>query len=242
MAPTTDAEWTGEFAYAVGLIATDGNLSPDGKTVVQVSKDRDLLETFLMCLRTGRPITVNQGAFRVQICDVPFYDWLLRIGITPRKSLTLDSLRVPDSVFLDFVRGLMDGDGSVKNSLVVPNPRRYPAHTYQRLQVLFHSASNVHLDWLRAELCRRLGLRGWIGVRQRGRPSPLYVLRYSKHESIALLSALYADPSAPRLDRKWKRWEDFCTKSKPTRMWTGAPEWRNRFYAPASRAGGPQGP
>ena len=37
-------------------------------------------------------------------------DW---IGLTPAKSLTLRPLAVPDSVFADFLRGCIDGDGSV---------------------------------------------------------------------------------------------------------------------------------
>lgn len=218
--PSDDEGWTPELAYAVGLIATDGCLSPDGKTVVQVSKDRDLLETFKACLGTQAPIGTNHGYYRVQIVDVTFFAWLERIGLSPRKSLTLGAVAVPDGVFIHFARGLLDGDGSIKVNTVIPNPHRYPLHTYQRLRVEFHSASEAHLTWLRSELARLLGSRGWSTVRSKNRFHPMYLLRYSKHESIALLSALYRDPLWPRLVRKWSTWNDFCVNGKPTRIWS----------------------
>lgn len=217
--PLGPDEWTPQLAYAVGLIATDGCLSGDRKTVAQVSKDYDLLETFKACIRSEARIVWSQRAYRVQVTDVGLYRWLQSIGLTQRKSLTLGSVAVPDEVFLDFVRGLLDGDGSIKVSVVVPNPRVYPLHTYQRLRVEFHSASERHLVWLRGELQRRLGLRGWATVRPKD-PNPMYLLRYSKHESMRLLSELYRDPSAPRLHRKWIKWNDFLTKRRPTRIWS----------------------
>lgn len=154
--PKQDGEWTRELAYAVGLIATDGCLSSDNKTVVQVSKDRELLETFKRCLGSEAPVSWNRRAFRVQIADVAFYDWLLSVGLTPRKSLTLGRLAVPDRFFLETVRGLLDGDGNIYTGLTIPNRRRYPDHAYQRLVVRFHSASRQHIEWLRSELERNL--------------------------------------------------------------------------------------
>lgn len=218
--PANDEAWTPELAYAVGLIATDGCLSSDRKTVVQVSKDRDLIETFRRCIGSQAKISWNRNAYRVHMCDVGLYRWLQTIGLSQRKSLTLGPVRVPDAVFLHFVRGLLDGDGSILVSMVVPNPRAYPHHRYQRLRVQFLSASERHATWLRAELRRLLGLEGWLDVRVKPGVHLQYVIRYSKHESIALLTALYADPLAPRLERKWARWNDFFTKGKPTRLWS----------------------
>lgn len=39
-------KWSPEFAYAIGLLVTDGNLSPDGRHLNFTSKDRELAETF----------------------------------------------------------------------------------------------------------------------------------------------------------------------------------------------------
>lgn len=42
--------WSPAIAYVVGLIATDGNLSSDGRHLSIPSKDLDLLESLRMCL------------------------------------------------------------------------------------------------------------------------------------------------------------------------------------------------
>jgi hypothetical protein len=100
--PVSTDDWTQGLAYAVGLLATDGCLSGDRKTVVLVSKDRSLLETFLSCVGSQAPIGRDHKALRVQIADVGFYVWLESIGLTRRKSLTLGPLAIPEDLFLHF--------------------------------------------------------------------------------------------------------------------------------------------
>lgn len=229
--PATDDDWTADLAYAVGLIATDGCLSTDRQTVTQTSKDLDLLETFKRCVGTTSPIRWNQRAYRVQVTDVGFHRWLESIGLTPKKSLTLGPVMVPSHVFAHFTRGLLDGDGSIILTTVVPNPRRYPLHTYPRLRAQFLSASEIHITWLREQLSTCYGLTGWMTSRKRDGRAPLHLLRYSKHEAITLLSELYTDPSAPRLDRKWRIWNAY-SRSRPTRIWTN----RRSGVTAASRA------
>lgn len=46
-----EIRWSNELAYAVGLIATDGNLSKDGRHIELTSKDTEQLETFKRCLK-----------------------------------------------------------------------------------------------------------------------------------------------------------------------------------------------
>lgn len=40
-------KWSPRFAYAIGLITTDGCLYNDGRHINFTSKDRDLAETFM---------------------------------------------------------------------------------------------------------------------------------------------------------------------------------------------------
>ena len=74
-------EWTPEIAYAVGLIATDGCLSPSGRHISVSSAERVVLETFLNCIGRRAKISTVIGGFgtkglRVQIGDVGLYRWL----------------------------------------------------------------------------------------------------------------------------------------------------------------------
>jgi len=114
----TSSVWTPELAYVVGLITTDGNFSRDGRHLAIPSKDRSLLESIRSCLGLTNAICKQSTGgpryiYRLQWSDRAFYDWLLGIGLTPAKSLTLQALAVPDEYFADFFRGCIDGDGSV---------------------------------------------------------------------------------------------------------------------------------
>lgn len=240
-----DTTWTPALAYAVGLIATDGNLSPDHKNVRLVSGDRDLLEVFKTCVpRAGQIGVHGANAWHVGVSSVMFYRWLQGVGLTPNKSLTLGGIDVPDDVFIHLVRGLMDGDGSIRNYVHHPagNVRRYPNYRYERLEVSFHSASLDHVAWLRARLFSTLGLTGAITTSpRRTSPHPMHQLKYGKHASVELLGRMYADPSSPRLERKWRIWDAYLTRP---RINSSHPRRSGGIgsYAIASRAIGPQGP
>lgn len=222
--PRVALDWSHELAYAVGLIATDGCLASKVKLITLVSKDIQLLMTYLRCLRRSGSVRLHarEGpAFHVQFKDARFYEWLMSIGITPRKSLTLGAIDVPDGYLISLTRGLLDGDGSVRFDTVVPNPRRYPNLTYPRINVLFHSASRGHLQWLQARLSALLGISGLLLTsNDPSRANPMYRLKFAKHASITLLTELYRDPKAPRLDRKWETWQRYLIQARPTRPWT----------------------
>ena len=64
----------------------------------------------------------------------------------------------------------------------------------ERLNVSFHSASRLHLDWLRAALQRVVLIDGAILTRVRDRPNAMYELRLGKHASLVLLRRMYAVP------------------------------------------------
>ena len=109
-------KWTADLAYAVGLITTDGCLSRDGRHLTMTSKDIDLLETVRRCLGITARITLSTNprpCYRLQWGDVVFHSWLTEIGLMPAKSLRLGPLMVPDEWMRDFLRGCIDGDGSI---------------------------------------------------------------------------------------------------------------------------------
>src|SRR5437773_2773615 len=74
------------------------------------SGDRQLVDTYLATLgRTNRVRTekTRKGVvFVTQFGDARLYEWLRAVGLTPRKSLTLGALDVPDSFVLPLARGL----------------------------------------------------------------------------------------------------------------------------------------
>ena len=124
------------------------------------------------------------------------------IGLTPAKSLTLRPLAIPDAVFADFVRGCIDGDGSVTVYVDRHNTDKSERYVYERLYVKLVSASRVFLDWVQATIRRILSMRGSITVQRAQGRSPLWTLRYAKSESIELLRWIYYSPTVPCLARK----------------------------------------
>ena len=109
-------KWNANLTYAIGLIATDGCLSKDGILIDLTSNDREQLENFSKCLGVNFKIGLKWNnnkdkSLRIQFKNRIFYDFLLSIGLTPRKSLTMGKLIIPDKYFFDFLRGCFDGDG-----------------------------------------------------------------------------------------------------------------------------------
>jgi intein-encoded DNA endonuclease-like protein len=154
-------EWSSDFAYCVGLIATDGCLYSDGRHICFTSKDIELIETFSNALhlsaKIGHTVSGSTGrkTSRIQWSDIQLHAYLISIGITPHKSKTLKGVEIPAKYFFDFLRGLFDGDGSFYNY----NDKRFGTLLWY---LTFNSASKKHIEWLRKELEKLLGIKGHI--------------------------------------------------------------------------------
>lgn len=216
---TLPLEWSDEMAYVVGLMATDGCLINTGRHLSFDSADEQLVRTFLRCL--GRslnyaavPTRTGGVAYQARFSDVRFYQWLLTIGLMPRKSLTLGAIDVSDRFLLPVVRGLLDGDGHISNFVHHPTPGTFPEYEYERFWVYFNSASRPHIEWLKQRLSALLSIDGYIERRppREGRRE-FFRLKYGKHASSVLMQRLYEHPQAPRLERKWAMWDRYARKN-----------------------------
>lgn len=209
-------EWSDTMAYVVGLMATDGNLSRDGRHLSFDSGDLELIRTFLSCL--GHPHAHTRSkrsekggiAYQVQFSDVRFHRWLRGIGLMPRKSLILGAIDVPAAHIASLLRGLFEGDGHIQNFVHRPTMGTYPEYEYERLWVFFNSASRSHLDWVEMRIGTKLGFRGYI-EKFKAKPGhhDFFRQKYGKHSSIALLRAMYPNADVPKLERKWRVWHDY---------------------------------
>lgn len=194
-----DLQWTPKLAYAVGLITTDGNLSSDGRHVEFTSKDLQLVKTFKSCLNLKTKIGFKTSGYsrklypRIQFGNVRFYRWLLKMGLVPNKTKKLGKIKVPDKFFFDFLRGHLDGDGSIRIFMDPIFPKS------QRLYTQFLSASKPHLVWISKMTERLLSVHGFIRFGTR-----VWILTYAKKESLVLLSRMYHHSNIPCLKRKRK--------------------------------------
>ena len=192
-------KWSPGFAYAIGLLTTDGNLSKDGRHMDFTSKDLDQLRTFLKCLgirnKIGRKASGYSGrkCTRIQFGDVIFYKFLLNLGLTPAKSKTLADLDIPREYFYDFLRGHFDGDGTFYSYY---DPRWKNSFMFY---TVFISASKKHIDWIRQTLFLRLKIRGHI---TQDAKRSAYNLKYAKKESMEILRKIYYNTGVVCLMRK----------------------------------------
>jgi len=217
--PDREFKWTPKLAYAIGLLTTDGNLSKDGRHIDFTSKDKKLVELFRKCLHLNNKIgRKNSGScrkkkyYRVQFGNVVFYRWLQKIGLTPNKSKTISRLEIPDEHFADFLRGYLDGDGSISSYTDYWNTFKNPKYVYIRLWTRLYSASKKHILWLRKRITELIDIKGHLWEGKPSRPDQTvseWVLKFAKKESIKLLSWLYYSPNVPCLIRKRKIAEKF---------------------------------
>ncbi len=193
-------QWSPEFAYAIGLLVTDGNLSPDGRHFNFTSKDIELVELFKNALgltnkigRKARGGETEKKYYVIQFGDVLFYAFCISIGLHPNKSKTLDKIKVPRKYFLDFTRGCFDGDGSFYSYW---DPRWKSSFMYY---VSFASSSKKYIRWMQTELKRHLGIMGHITAVE---SKSCEQLKYAKKESLLLLRAMYYGKDIACLSRK----------------------------------------
>lgn len=109
-------KWTRKMAYVLGFIYADGSLySQDNHHTLEISqKDPEILKMIRKLLNSNHPITPNLRVYRLRINCKAIYKDLLTIGLTSRKSLSITfPRRLPREFFWDFVRGYLDGDGSI---------------------------------------------------------------------------------------------------------------------------------
>jgi len=217
--PDKEFEWSPEIAYAIGLLATDGNLSKDRRHITMRSSDVQLLKTFKKCLNLKSKITQSKNdgwakkpSYRVQFSNAQFYRWLFRIGLFPAKTYTIGKLNIADKYFMDFLRGHLDGDGCIITYKDFYNTYKNPKYIYTRLWVRFMSASKIHMEWLRKNVYRLLNIKGHFSQRKPWRSdqtTSTWHLKFAKKDSIKLLSWLYYHPNVPCLIRKRKIAEKF---------------------------------
>jgi hypothetical protein len=197
--------WTDDLAYMVGLITTDGNLSKDGRHLEFTSNDLGLIncikDNFKLKNRISRKrsgYTGELSGYRIQFGNVILYKWLCSIGLMPNKTKLVQKLQIPNEFFFHFLRGHLDGDGTIRKYYDPVYPKSL------RLYITFMSASLGHVVWIKEKVLELLGIKGFIQEVPRA-----FTLTYSKKNSIKLLSVLYPYTGVPALKRKFNIVKEF---------------------------------
>lgn len=203
--------WSPNMAYALGYIFADGaieDVQASSRTCYFAisSKDLSILESIRATLDSNHTIYVRSAGytnfpnnrryfsreiFSLRIGNKAMYNDLLKLGVTPRKSLDARFPRIPEEYLSFFVRGYFDGDGCLH--LV---KGKYP-------RLVFTSGSLEFLERLAEQLAWILGnQKKRVSTSRQGNPS-CYQLSYNTQLSVPILRYMYQNlESAPYLVRK----------------------------------------
>lgn len=190
--------WSDEMAWLLGVIWSDGCLF---STTVEISsKDLQLIELVMAVIGGGTYRLKNGGKhLRVYFSSVHTAARLRELGLIEHKSLTVRWPDVPVAYEGAFVRGLIDGDGSV----LAGSSR--PGQQVPDLTVQLVTASPMLRDGF-AAWCQRVGVRAPVGVRvypDHPAWAPLWRFMVREQDSLRTLHALlYPDEGVPCLHRK----------------------------------------
>lgn len=198
-------EWSPELAYVIGLVTTDGCLKKGSNRVSFPSTDREAIENYQRCLGISAPVYTDHDPrypplYRVMLNAPAYRAFLEEVGLTPAKTKdrTLGPLRIPDKYFRDFLRGVIDGDGSIG----VCTDRRYPNSRW--IRVGLPSVCRPFLIWIRDTVARLAAVEGTMYPKGTG-----FRLVFTGRKACRLLSWLYYAPNLPCLQRKRDVWEAY---------------------------------
>jgi hypothetical protein len=205
--------WSAEMAYLLGLIYTDGHLDPGRKldpsrktnlTIPRVTltqKEPEILHKAVKLLESNAKIlfrkrrvysnTVAGELYYFHINSESIYFDLLKLGLTPKKSLTLRFPSIPLEYVRHFIRGCWDGDGSV-----------YIEKDTNKLVASFVSGS---FDFIRG-ICDALEREGFRPktIHQRKGKNVSYYFKIHGKECLKLYHYFYDGvPSEQYLTRKY---------------------------------------
>lgn len=178
--------------YVIGLIATDGCLSKDGRHICITSKDGEYLNSVKKALglkikigKKAREKTAVKKYFILQFSDVSFYDFLLDIGLTPCKSLTMGEIKINKRYFIDFLRGVIDGDGHINTWINNKN-------AYRQWSLRIASAAPVFIEWLKEEVENYFQVRGKLYCYlHKGKKNNIYTLKFGKLAAKVITKNIY---------------------------------------------------
>lgn len=200
--------WSNEMAYVLGLMLTDGCVSQDRHTVTLAMNDREILEKLKVVMQTDIPVVQSKHQPKLHIFRITrsqIVRDLIGLGVTPRKSLTVEFPPIPDKHLSHFIRGVFDGDGSVvlARYKCAKQPTNNPW-----LRTMFNSGSLKFITVLEKKL-RFLGMPPQAIFTSHAGKNPFYKIGYGGKDSKKLFDIMYRDAkNGLFLDRKYRVFQE----------------------------------
>lgn len=177
-----------EKAYWLGFIAADGCVFIGGRQhTLSISlqlRDRHWLERFRDIIAPGMMVRQHDGPRSCSLCigSQELVHDLVALGITPRKSNTLEWPKTPEPFVMPFLCGYFDGDGS----LSLRKGRTTPQYIWQLL------GTYPFLIKTREYIYHHTGVELTLPIRAHKGVSPHLYMLYAHKQAPAIDRALNA--------------------------------------------------
>ena len=202
--------WSPEMAYILGFFTADGNMirNKRGAHFITIEiTDKDILEKMRDAIGSNHKIGTRikkfpeKKSYRLQIGSKNIFNDLLKLGLTPNKSKTIDLPIVPDKYFSEFARGYFDGDGCVSYGIYDRKNRKSKNYL---LVSRFSSGSKIFTESLLKKLRRIVKIEGGFIYKKKGG----WDLVLSTNDTKKLFRFMYNDAkNCLFLERKYDK---FC--------------------------------
>lgn len=196
-------KWSNEMAYVLGFFAADGNMHRYGKysyIIAFIQKEKEILLKIakLMNWNVVLHLDKESKSFSIMTSNKHIYNQLLKLGMTPRKSLTIKFPKIPKKYARHFIRGVFDGNGGI--SLY---------GKYKISNCNFASGSLLFLKKLKIVLLNK-GIKGSKIYKQK-----IYYTRFNKEPMIKLFHYMYDDvPKSMYIERKYNKFVEWFNTRK----------------------------
>jgi hypothetical protein len=193
--------WTSEMAYILGYVFSDGNINwkPEKSyralTITAAEKDKEHLEKIRLKLKSSKELLYSEGtkSYRMIVNSKIMCMDLIKLGLTPRKSLTIKFPEIPENFLRHFIRGVIDGDGNVR----YVNRKRSPY-----FEITVSSGSKAFLGKLTEEILSSTGIDASVRKQKRN----VFILQYCCRRGLNLAKWIYENENL-HLDRKFQQYK-----------------------------------
>lgn len=192
---------TEESTYILGFIYADGNIAWNPKkgyytlTITSAEKDKNHLEAIRNHISSTKPLLYSEKtkSYRLIANSKILCEKLMKLGVMPKKSLTMVFPDIQTEFIQHFIRGVIDGDGNVR----YVNRKRSPY-----FEITIASGSKMFLEKLINVVNREINTSA--NIKQIGKNT--YQVQYSCSRGEKLANYIYNDVSI-YLERKRKEYE-----------------------------------
>jgi len=193
--------WNSDMAYILGFIFADGNIAWDleksyrALTITAAEKDKAHLEKMRVILESTKPLlhSNSTNSNRLIVNSVKMCKDLMSLGVIPRKSLIKEFPIIPKEYTSHFIRGYVDGNGTVRY-----NDRKISPY----FEISICSGSNKFLE----ELSKVVELNLGIKCNVKNVRNNVYLLRYTCSKGMQFAKWIYNNQNLC-LSRKYKNYE-----------------------------------